>query len=142
MSAGSTTTVADVGEANDVGATVNAEGLKNLALTIDRKLIEGACATCNQAVVDQAEVVNKVTLALILAFSCALAWLTANSAIGELCINSINSFLSNFVVVAGKLFSSFHTCACTLDSTLNRLHVGAGGEAGTAVSGRDDSSEN
>jgi hypothetical protein len=113
---------------SDVGAGIDAEGLVNLALAIDGELIEGASAAGDEGVVDQAQVVNEVTLALVLALGGATTGLTAGGAIRELLVNSVNSFLSNSVVVASELFSCFQACSSTLDGTLDSFQIGAGRE--------------
>jgi hypothetical protein len=82
--------------------------------------------------------VYEITLALLFAFSCALAWLTACCTVRVLAVNSVNSFLSNLIVVSSQLFSSFQTSSSTLDGALDGLHVGGRGEAGSAVGCADD----
>merc|ERR1712100_800253 len=99
----------DVGETSHIGASIDAEGFVDLFLTIDGQLIQRAGAAGDQAVVDQTQVVNEVTLALLFAFGGALTGLTAGGTVGVLGVDSINSFLGNLVVVAGQLFSSFQT---------------------------------
>merc|ERR1712100_212428 len=108
-----------MGETSNVGASVDAECLEHFFLTVDGQLIEGASAAGDEAVVDQTQVVNEVTLALLFAFGGALAGLTASGAIGVLSVDSVNSFLSNSVVVASQLFSSFETSSSALDGTLH-----------------------
>merc|ERR1712100_550974 len=131
-----------MGETSHVGASVDAEGLVNLFLTVDGQLIQRAGAAGDQAVVDQTKVVNEVTLALLFAFGGALTGLAAGGAVGVLSIHSVNSTLCNSVVVGSKLFSSFQTGSSTLDGTLHRLHVGSRGETGCAVGGADDCGDN
>ena len=131
-----------MGETSHVGASVDAEGLVDLFLTVDGQLIQRAGAAGDQAVVDQTQVVNEVTLALLFAFGGALTGLTAGGTVGVLGVDSINSFLGNLVVVAGQLFSSFQTSRGALDGALDGLHVGGGGEAGCAVGCADDGGDN
>jgi hypothetical protein len=92
--------------------------------------------------VDQTQVVHEVTLALFLAFCCTLTRLTPSSTIGVLAVNSVNSFLSDLIVVASQLFSSFQTSSSTLDGALDGLHDGGRGEAGSAVGCADDGGDN
>merc|ERR1711943_51996 len=132
------TTGTDMGKTSHVGASIDAQGLVDLFLTIDGQLIQRAGAAGDQAVVDQTQVVNEVTLALLFAFGGALTGLTAGGTVGVLGVHSINSFLSNLVVVAGQLLSSFQTGRSALDGALDGLHVGGGGEAGCAVGCADD----
>merc|ERR1712100_643053 len=119
----------DVGETSNVGASVDAECLVHFLLTVDCQLVQGASAAGDQAVVDQTQVVNEVTLALLFAFGGTCTGLTAGSTVGVLGVHSVNSALSNGVVAGSQLFSSFQTCSCTLDGTLNGFHVGCRGEA-------------
>merc|ERR1711933_362507 len=65
----------------------------------------------------------------------------AGSAIGVLGVHSINCTLSDGVVTGSQLFSSFQTCGCTLDGTLNGFHVGSRGEAGSAIGCTDNSGD-
>ncbi len=81
---------------------------------------------------------NEVTLALLFALGGALAGLTSGSSVGVLVVHSIDSFLSNLVVVTGQFLSSFQTSSSTLDGALDGLHVGGRGEAGSAVGCADD----
>merc|ERR1712100_536927 len=66
-----------MGETSNVGASVDAEGLVDLFLTVDGQLIQRAGTAGDQAVVDQTQVVNEVTLALLFAFGGALTGLSA-----------------------------------------------------------------
>ena len=68
-----------MGETSHIGASVDAEGLVDLFLAVDGELVQGAGAAGDQAVVDETQVVNEVTLALLLALSCALACLLYTS---------------------------------------------------------------
>merc|ERR1712226_1776247 len=85
---------------------------------------------------------GEVTLALLLAFGGALAGLTAGGTVGVMGVNGVNSALGDGVVVLSDFLSSLEAGSCTLQGTLHRLQVGAGGETGTAVSGTDDGGEN
>jgi hypothetical protein len=127
-----------VGETSHVGASVDAEGFVDLFLAVDGQLIEGAGAAGDEAVVDQTQVVNEVTLALLFAFGGALTGLTAGGTVGVLSVHSVDSFLSDGVVVASQLFSGFQTSSSALDGTLHRLHVGGGGETGGAIGSADN----
>ena len=133
--------VTHLGETSNVGAGVDAEGLVDLFLTVDSQLVQGAGAAGDQAVVDQTQVVNEVTLALLFALSGALAGLAAGGAVGVLSVDSVNCTLSNLVVARSQLFSSFQTGSSTLDGTLHGLHVGGGGEAGSAIGCTDNSGD-
>ena len=107
-----------MGETSHVCASVDAESLVDLFLTVDGQFIQRAGAAGDQAVVDQTQVVNEVTLALLFAFGGALTRLTAGCTVGVLGIDSINSFLGNLIVVGCQLLSSFQTSRSTLDSCL------------------------
>ena len=93
-----------MGETSHVGASVDAEGFVDLFLAVDGQLIEGAGAAGDEAVVDQTQVVNEVTLALLFAFGGALTGLTAGGTVGVLSVHSVDSFLSDGVVVAQPAF--------------------------------------
>ena len=132
------TVITHVAETSNVGASVDAEGLVDLFLAVDSQFVQGAGAAGDQAVVDETQVVNEVTLALLFALSGALAGLTAGGAVGVLAVHSVDSALSDGVVVTGQLLSSFQTSSSALDGTLHGLHVGGGGEAGSAIGGADN----
>ena len=76
-------------ETCNVGASVDAECFVHFLLTVDGQLVQGAGAAGDQAVVDQTQVVNKVTLALFLTLGCALAGLTAGGTVGVLAVNGV-----------------------------------------------------
>ena len=69
-------------------------------------------------------------------------FIAAGGAVGVLAVNSVNSFLSNLIVVASKFFSSFKTSSSTLDGALDGLHIGGRGEAGSAVGCANDGGDN
>ena len=71
-------------ETGNIGTSIDAECLVHFLLTVDCQLIQGASAAGDQAVVDQTQVVNEVTLALLFAFGGALTGLTAGSTVGVL----------------------------------------------------------
>jgi hypothetical protein len=81
--------------------------------------------------------VHEIALALLFSFSRALARLAAGGAVGVLGVHSVNSTLSNRIVVLSDFLSSLETGSSALQGTLYSFQVRAGREAGSAVSGSD-----
>ena len=95
--------------------------------------LERTSTTHDEAVVDQAQVVTEVAVALV-DLHLAITGFTGLPQIGVLIEASITCFAGDIVQTGGQLFGSFQTCSCTLDVALNSLKIVLGREATGCIS--------
>merc|ERR1711991_308371 len=117
----------------DVRTGGQTQGAVHLTSAGDAPLVQRAGAADNQAVVDQAQVVAQIAVALV-HLGLVLTSLTGLLEVGVLVEAGIASFLGHGVEASSQLFSGFEASGGALDVALDGLEVVLGGEATGCIS--------
>ena len=119
--------IAGEGECFHVGAGGQTQGAVHLTGASDAPLVQRTGAANNQAVVDQAQVVAQIAVALV-NLGLVLTSLTGLLEVGVLVEAGIAGFLGYSVEASSQLFSGFEASGGALDVALDGLEVVLGGE--------------
>ena len=112
-----TTAVAGVGEGFNVCIGGKTQGAVHLTCSCNAPLIERTGTTNDEAIVDQAQIVAEIAVALV-DLHLAITGFTGLAKVGVLVEASITSFAGDIVQTGGQLFSSLQTSSSSLNICL------------------------